>query len=46
MSRGGLGIKVVASFKNLLEERGWSEKAIKKLWTWYDYSDKKGVASF
>jgi hypothetical protein len=39
-------MKVNDSFKILLEKRGYSEKTIKKLWAWYDYSEKKGVASF
>ncbi len=38
--------KVKPSFKTLLEKRGYSKEAIKKLWTWYDYSELKGVASF
>jgi hypothetical protein len=33
-------------FDVLLKQRGYSEKAIDKLWKWYDYSEKKGVASF
>ena len=34
------------TFKELLKERGYSIEAIDKMWKWYDYSEKKGVASF
>jgi len=33
-------------FKSLLKRQGYSEKAVKEIWKWYDFSDKKGVASF
>ena len=33
-------------FCKLLKERGYSIEAIEKMWKWYDYSEKKGVASF
>lgn len=36
-------MKVKHSFRTLLEKRGYSEVAIKKLWTWYNYSERKGV---
>ena len=39
-------MKVKNSFSILLKQRGYSENAIDKLWKWYDYSEKKGVASF
>ena len=34
------------SFRDLIVKRGYSEKAAEELWKWYDFSDKKGVASF
>jgi hypothetical protein len=34
------------SFKDLITRRGYSEKAADELWKWYDFSEKKGVASF
>ena len=34
------------SFENLLKQRGYSKKAVKELWKWYDSSEKKGAASF
>jgi len=34
------------SFKQMLKNKGYSEEAIEKLWKWYDFSEKKGVASF
>jgi hypothetical protein len=39
-------MKVDRSFETLLKKRGCSDKAIKELWKWFDYSEKKGVASF
>jgi hypothetical protein len=33
-------------FKRLLKDSGSSTKAADELWKWYDYSQKKGVASF
>jgi hypothetical protein len=38
--------KVKSSFKIMLEKRGYSMEAIKKLWEWYDFSELRGVASF
>jgi hypothetical protein len=34
------------SFEHRLKRRGLSEKTIEKLWKWYDFSEKKGVASY
>lgn len=33
-------------FKHMLKNQGYTEDAVEKLWKWYDYSEKKGVASF
>jgi hypothetical protein len=33
-------------FKNLLLAYGYSEQVARELWKWYDFSEKKGVASF
>jgi len=33
-------------FKLALKNRGFSEDSIEELWKWYDFSKKKGVASF
>jgi len=30
----------------MFKERGYSIDTIEKMWKWYDYSEKKGVASF
>jgi len=30
----------------MLDECGYSEKAADELWKWYDFSEKKGVASY
>jgi hypothetical protein len=34
------------SFRNLIVKCGFSEKVAEELWKWYDFSEKKGVASF
>ena len=34
------------SFEPKLQKEGYSEKVIEEIWKWYDYSEKKGVASF
>jgi Mn-dependent DtxR family transcriptional regulator len=33
-------------FKTMLVEHGYSEEVAEALWKWYDFTDKKGVASF
>jgi hypothetical protein len=30
----------------MLNGRGYSEKVADELWKWFDFSEKKGVASF
>jgi hypothetical protein len=32
-------------FKNLIVRRGYSERVADELWKWYDFSEKKGIAS-
>jgi hypothetical protein len=39
-------MKAKTSFDILMKQQGYSEKAIEQLWKWYDYSEKKGVASY
>jgi hypothetical protein len=39
-------MKPVKSFDQMLNKRGYSTKVIEEMWKWYDYSEKKGVASF
>jgi predicted Ser/Thr protein kinase len=34
------------TLRRMLNERGYSAKAADELWKWYDFSKKKGVASF
>jgi hypothetical protein len=31
------------SFVSLLKNNGYSKKAIKEVWKWYDFIEKKGV---
>jgi len=38
--------KARLSFKDLITRRGYSDRVADELWKWYDFSDKKGVASF
>ncbi|MCW4005654.1 MAG: hypothetical protein NWF04_03525 [Candidatus Bathyarchaeota archaeon] len=33
-------------FKELLSKCGYAESIIDAAWSWYDFSEKKGVASF
>jgi hypothetical protein len=35
-----------SSFKILFSKEGYSKKIIEELWKWYDYREKKGVASY
>ena len=39
-------MKSSKNFNQMLKERGYSTEAIEEMWKWYDYSEKKGVASF
>jgi hypothetical protein len=39
-------MKPPKKFNKMLEKGGYSKKTIKQMWKWYDYSEKKGVASF
>ena len=34
------------TFTAQLQEQGYSECMIEELWKWFDFSEKKGVASF
>ncbi|MBT0158452.1 hypothetical protein G4O51_00530 [Candidatus Bathyarchaeota archaeon A05DMB-2] len=33
-------------FRQLLLSHGYSERVAEELWKWYDFSEKKGVASY
>jgi len=35
-----------STFRNLLANNGYGEELADLLWVWYDYTEKKGVASF
>jgi hypothetical protein len=41
-----LMIKPPSRLQHLLKREGYSEKAVKEVWKWYDFSERKGVASF
>lgn len=36
-------MKPIPSFTNILKRKGYSKKAIKEIWKWYDFHEKKGV---
>jgi hypothetical protein len=38
--------KAKLAFKHLIIAHGYSEKVADELWKWYDFSKKKGVASY
>jgi len=31
------------ALKTVLKKKGYSDKAIKEIWKWYDFSERKGV---
>jgi len=39
-------MKPTPYFKTLLGSEGYSKKTISEIWKWYDFSKKKGAASF
>jgi len=39
-------MKSTVPFRILLKRYGYSTKAIEEIWKWYDFSERKGVASF
>ena len=41
-----LSKKIKLTFKTLLFTNGYSAKIADELWKWYDFSEKKGVASY
>lgn len=45
---GGKALKSEANlvFRSLLHRNGYSEIAVEEIWKWYDFSERKGVASF
>jgi len=44
----GLSIRMKppSSFTNLLKQRGYSQKTVREIWKWYDFSERKGAANF
>jgi hypothetical protein len=41
-----LSRKAKHTFRELIMRYGYSEKVADELWKWYDFSGKKGVATF
>ena len=39
-------MKPIPSFRILLKKNGYSDKIVKEIWKWYDFSERKGAASF
>jgi hypothetical protein len=44
--QGRNGKETELTFRRLLVNSGYSEKAMSELWKWYDPTNKKGAASF
>jgi hypothetical protein len=42
----GLEIETQGTFKDTLSKCGYGEQVVAALWKWYDFAEKKGVASF
>jgi hypothetical protein len=36
-------MKPVVLFEKMLKRKGYSKKAIKEIWKWYDFHDRKGI---
>jgi hypothetical protein len=41
-----LGMKPPTSLRSLLKRHGYSDETVEAIWKWYDFHDRKGVASF
>jgi len=39
-------MKTPSSLRSLLKQNGYSERTVDEIWKWYDFSERKGVASF
>jgi len=39
-------MEAILAFVVLLRQHGYSEKAIEEIWKWYDFSERKGIASW
>jgi hypothetical protein len=39
-------MKPTLSFRILLKKNRASDNALKEIWKWYDFSERKGVASY
>jgi hypothetical protein len=39
-------MKPPSCLKTLLKQNGYSEKTVDEIWKWYDFSERKGAASF
>jgi hypothetical protein len=39
-------MKPPKNFDEMLKKRGYPTEVVEEMWKWYDYSEKKGVASF
>jgi hypothetical protein len=39
-------MKTPPSLRSLLKRNGYSESTVDEIWKWYDFSERKGVASF
>ena len=39
-------MKPPSSLRSLLKRNGYSGRTVDEIWKWYDFSERKGVASF
>lgn len=39
-------MKPPSSLRSLLKRNGYCERTIDEIWKWYDFGERKGVASF
>lgn len=39
-------MKAPLSFRSMLKRNGYSERTTEEIWKWYDFRERKGVASF
>jgi len=40
---GHCEMETPTAFKTVLKQKGYSDNAIKEIWKWYDFSERKGV---
>ena len=36
-------LKEPITFKFMLKQKGYSDRAVEEIWKWYDFSERKGI---